>query len=107
MRARSLAILLLLPLGIGGGCESARPTAVESGANGDWVAYGRTQLGDRHSPLDQITRTNVTRLQVAWRFRTGETAARFATHAPTALEATPLVVDGAMYLSTPWDASSA
>ena len=70
-------------------------------ADGDWPAYGRSAGGDRYSPLAQITRDNVTQLEVAWRFSTGEMAEKFATRAPTALEATPLVHDGAMYLSTP------
>ena len=73
------------------------PTAVGS----DWPSYGRTPYGDRHSPLDQIDTSNVSQLQVAWRFHTGEGAPEFKTRAPTALEVTPLVFRGTMYLSTP------
>ena len=51
------------------------------------------------SPLAQITRGNVGKLTVAWTYRTGETA---HTNKPTKFEATPLVVDGTMYLSTPF-----
>ena len=68
---------------------------------GDWPAYGRTALGDRHSPLTQITPGNAAQLEVAWRFHTGETAPQFATRAPSALEVTPLVIAGTMYASTP------
>src|SRR5688500_19757517 len=39
---------------------------------GAWGAYGRTPLGERHSPLTQIRADNVARLQVAWRYSTGE-----------------------------------
>jgi quinoprotein glucose dehydrogenase len=67
----------------------------------DWPSYGRTPYGDRHSPLLQITADNVSRLEVAWRFHTGEGAPEFKTRAPTALEVTPLVFRGTMYLSTP------
>lgn len=67
----------------------------------DWSAYGRTALGDRHSPLTQINRSNVSQLKVAWRFHTGETEPELHVDAPTSLEATPLVIDGTMYLSTP------
>jgi quinoprotein glucose dehydrogenase len=63
--------------------------------------YGRTSYGDRHSPLRQIDTTNVSKLEVAWRFHTGEGAPQFKTRAPTALEVTPLVFRGTMYLSTP------
>jgi quinoprotein glucose dehydrogenase len=65
----------------------------------DWPAYGRTPGGDRHSPLAQIDRGNVDKLALAWEYRTGEAA--LETGQPTALEATPLAVDGLLYLSTP------
>jgi quinoprotein glucose dehydrogenase len=68
-------------------------------ADGDWANYGRTPGGDRHSPLAQIDRGNVSKLTLAWEYRTGEAA--LETAAPTALEATPLMIDGVMYLSTP------
>jgi quinoprotein glucose dehydrogenase len=67
----------------------------------EWTAYGRDALGSRYSPVAQITRENVGRLQVAWTYRTGEMRPEFATRRYTSFEATPLVVDGVMYLSTP------
>jgi quinoprotein glucose dehydrogenase len=70
-------------------------------ADTEWPSYGRTPAGDRHSPLTQIDTSNVSKLRVAWRFHTGEGAAEFKTKAPTALEVTPLVFRGTMYLSTP------
>ena len=65
-------------------------------APGDWPAYGRDPGGSRYSPLAAITRANVKDLRLAWVYRTGDLMrdrSRF--------EATPLVVDGTMYLSTP------
>ena len=70
-------------------------------ADAEWASYGRTPYGDRHSPLRQITPENVAKLEVAWRFHTGEGAPAFKTRAPTALEVTPLVFRGTMYVSTP------
>jgi len=67
----------------------------------DWPVYGHDAGGSRFSPAAQITRGNVNRLTVAWTYRTGETDPRFKTDKPTAFEATPLVVDGTMYLGTP------
>jgi quinoprotein glucose dehydrogenase len=101
MNIRTTARLALASL-VAAGCRNA-PSATPSPAiqDGDWVANGRTALGDRHSPLADIDRTNVATLAVAWRYHTGETKPEFATHAPTALEATPIVVGGTMYLSTP------
>jgi quinoprotein glucose dehydrogenase len=74
-------------------------TAAAAEPAGDWPNYGRTPGGDRHSPLTAITRENVSGLTLAWEYRTGEAGIR--TGNPTALEATPLVIDGVMYLATP------
>ena len=73
--------------------------AAAAPADGDWPNYGRTPGGDRHSPLTQIDRANVGQLALAWEFKTGEAAIK--TGNPTALEATPLVIGGRLYLSTP------
>jgi quinoprotein glucose dehydrogenase len=64
----------------------------------EWSAYGRDQAGSRYSPLTQITRENVTRLTVAWTYRTGDAG---PTRVPPKFEATPLVIRDTMYLSTP------
>jgi len=37
----------------------------------DWPVYGRDPGGARFSPLTQITRDNVARLQVAWTYHAG------------------------------------
>jgi quinoprotein glucose dehydrogenase len=69
-------------------------------ASGEWVAYGHDAFGSRFSPLAQITRANVGTLAVAWTYRTGE--ADTQTRQPAKFEATPLMVDGTLYLSTPF-----
>jgi quinoprotein glucose dehydrogenase len=82
-------------------CVTGLLCAVAAGgsSDGDWPNYGRTPGGDRHSPLAQIDRGNVASHEHAWEYRTGE--AGLQTGQPTALEATPLVIDGRLYLSTP------
>src|SRR6266545_4025554 len=70
-------------------------------APGDWPVYGRDPGGARFSPLTQITRENVATLEVAWTYHTGEPDMAGMSHRPPALEVTPLVVDGLMYISTP------
>jgi quinoprotein glucose dehydrogenase len=75
-------------------------TAIGLAQDGDWTAYGRDPGGERFSPLTQITRENVGSLQVAWTYRTGD-ALDPKRGRPTALEATPLHVDGTLFLSTP------
>ena len=66
-----------------------------------WTANGRDLEGTRYLPASEITRQNIDRLEVAWTYRTGETDSRFATRKPTSFEATPLVVDGTMFVGTP------
>ena len=66
-----------------------------------WEANGRDIQGTRYLPAREITRENVHRLEPAWTYRTGEADATFATKKQTSFEATPLVVDGTMYVGTP------
>jgi len=68
---------------------------------GDWPVYGRDPGGARFSPLTQITPANVARLQVAWIYHTGMPDMAGMNHRPPALEGTPIVVDGTMYVITP------
>ena len=42
--------------------------------DGDWPTYGNDPGGTLYSPLAQIDRGNVSRLRVAWTYRTGESA---------------------------------
>jgi glucose dehydrogenase len=56
----------------------------------NWFTYSGSYAGTRHSNLNQITPQNVARLGVQWVFQS-----RMAEK----LEATPLVVDGVMYIS--------
>jgi len=72
------------------------------GPAAEWPAYGRTTLGDRHSPLMQIGPANVSRLQVAWRYRTGETGPGFEAPRPARFSATPIMVSGRLYFPTPF-----
>ncbi|MHB1225577.1 MAG: membrane-bound PQQ-dependent dehydrogenase, glucose/quinate/shikimate family, partial [Gemmatimonadaceae bacterium] len=102
-----VALLLVLATSVVAAPAAAQPGAAPAAAAttaavaGDWGAYGRTALGDRHSPLDQVTAANVAGLKPAWTYHTGEREERYATRANTALEATPLMVDGTLFLSTP------
>jgi alcohol dehydrogenase (cytochrome c) len=60
---------------------------------GDWCSYHRTvDSAWRFSPLAEINKNNVSNLKVAWIFQPGESR--------QGLHSTPLVVDGAMYIST-------
>lgn len=66
----------------------------------EWESYGRDPGGSRYSPLDQIHRSNVRHLEVAWVYRTGDWSDGSGDVPKTAFEATPIVVDGTLYVST-------
>jgi glucose dehydrogenase len=59
---------------------------------GDWPVYGHDAAGTRYSPLKQINTANVSQLQRAWIYHTGEKG--------RSLESTPIFVHGTLYLST-------
>lgn len=68
-------------------------------ADYEWRAYGGDAEGTRYAPLDGIHRDNVAHLQTAWTYRTGDvmpgpSGSRF--------QATPLMVDGRLLVSTPF-----
>ncbi|PWB33279.1 membrane-bound PQQ-dependent dehydrogenase, glucose/quinate/shikimate family [Pseudomonas sp. SDI] len=79
----------------GGELRSAAPDMPD----GDWQAYGRTEFGDRYSPLRQITPDNVHKLQEAWRIQTGDLP---TANDPVELtnENTPLKANGMLYACT-------
>ncbi len=60
-----------------------------------WPAYGGGPDGTRYSALDQINRSNVHRLQVAWTYDTGDA------FAGSEMQCNPIVVDGMLYATTP------
>ncbi|HEX4240221.1 MAG TPA: PQQ-dependent dehydrogenase, methanol/ethanol family [Steroidobacteraceae bacterium] len=62
---------------------------------GQWMANGRDAGAGYYSPLARINATNVSRLGFAWQFKTGTYRG---------MEATPLVVDGVLYVPGIWGA---
>jgi len=68
----------------------------------EWPSYGNDPGGERYSPIDQINRGNVAQLKVAWIYHTGDVSDGSQTKRKTAFENTPIVVNGTMYLSTPF-----
>ena len=60
---------------------------------GEWLSHGRTYREQRFSPLDSVNRDNVDELDLVWSFKF-DTA--------RGMEATPIVHDGVIYVSTGW-----
>ncbi|MCW4115558.1 glucose/quinate/shikimate family membrane-bound PQQ-dependent dehydrogenase [Aurantimonas sp. MSK8Z-1] len=67
----------------------------------DWHAYGRTDYGQRFSPLAQITADNVSQLEVAWHYETGDERGRPGDPVETTYEVTPLKIGDRLFLCTP------
>lgn len=65
---------------------------------GSWMAHGRTYNEQRFSPLDQINAGNVSKLSLAWTYKLD---------IDRATEATPIVVDGVMYVTGAYSIVSA
>lgn len=61
--------------------------------SGNWMSHGRSYDEQRFSPLESINDQNVGGLGLAW---------SFPTEVGRGHEATPIVVDGIMYITLPW-----
>jgi quinoprotein glucose dehydrogenase len=75
----------------------------QSTADSGWPNYGNDAGGSRYSPLTQINRANVAELKVAWTYRTGALDVQRELNEKAAFEATPILVEGKLFLSTPYD----
>jgi len=100
MRSLFAALLLLVAGGLQstGAAESrANVDATRLGAAdhepGNWMTYGRTYSEQRFSPLRQITGDNARKLGLAWYANLDSIRGQ---------EATPLAIDGVLYVSTAW-----
>jgi quinoprotein glucose dehydrogenase len=78
-----IAASVAIATGQGGGTRS-RPV--------EWPVYGGSAASDRYSPLAQIDRSNVNRLEIAWTFDSEESGG---------FQVNPIVVDGVLYSTTP------
>ena len=66
---------------------------VNADIDGDWLTYGGNYQEDRYSTLDQINKETVKDLSLAWSLDLG---------VRRGIEASPIVVDGIMYITGPW-----
>lgn len=94
----ALALLVASCSGGGADTKATDTTGIDGAriikASGEeWLSYGRTYDEQRFSPLDQINTGNVGELGLAW-YADLDTA--------RGQEATPLVIDGKIYVTTAW-----
>src|SRR5579884_1267433 len=75
------------------GNHALPPAAAAPADDGNWVMPGKNYAATRFSALNQITPANVSKLALSFTFSTATTKG---------YEAPPLVVNGTMYLITPY-----
>lgn len=73
--------------------EQATVASIEKIPDTGWLLHGNDTGEQRYSSLDQINRDNVDQLGLAW---------SFDMYTRRGVEATPLVVDGIMYVTGSW-----
>ena len=73
---------------------------VQAQSGSDWPAFGNDSGGSQYSPLDQITKDNVTDLEVAWIHRSGDFKKN---PGGSSLQAVPIQVNDLLYYCTPFN----
>jgi len=73
----------------------------------EWLYYGADQAGTKHSQLTDINIGNVQQLKVAWTWKHWETALPQYGTTPGFFEATPLMIGGVLYVTTPYNSIAA
>ena len=91
MKAVRVACALLLASAALAAQSGVNPADFGRPPTDSWPTYNGDYSGRRYSPLDQVNVGNVKRLSLAWIHQTGGT---------TGVKATPLFIDGILYLST-------
>jgi quinoprotein glucose dehydrogenase len=79
-------------------CQTQAPAGI------GWPIYGGDAGGQRYSASKQITKSNVSKLRVAWTFHTGtfRIPSPYSNHRAN-FEATPVLWEGKLYFDTPFD----
>jgi len=74
--------------------KDASTHAIDDAVVADWPSFGRNYANQRYAPSTQINRDNVNSLKSAWQYHSGVKAS---------FQTTPVVVDGIMYVSLPFN----
>src|SRR6267378_1909026 len=90
---------LLLSCALCSPAQPQEPAVTDKG----WSFYGGDPGGSRYSSASQISRENVAQLKVAWTFHTGALQQQTNLIRKAAFEATPILVDDKLFLTTPYD----
>ena len=87
----------------GAAVAAQRPVPAEV----EWPYYGGDQAGTKYSALTDINAGNVHKLRVAWQWKHWETPLAEHGTTPGFFENTPLMIDGVLYVTTPYNSIAA
>jgi quinoprotein glucose dehydrogenase len=103
-RYRYLVLVVVLAAIVGqitfGYASASSQVDLSGGGVADWPQYGRNQEGTRYTPLSQINHDNVAYLGKAWEYHTGDFSDGSDGRPESTFQATPILVDGVLYLAT-------
>jgi len=92
---------LVIVVAIVSGVVVAQRPAPTSAAAGEWRYYGGDAGSSKYSALTQITRANVNRLDVAWRWSSVDNEiVKTSPARPGMYQDTPIMVNGVLYTTT-------
>jgi quinoprotein glucose dehydrogenase len=97
-----VAVIGVLCVGSQRAVQAQSPNPAGATKN-DWAYYGHDAGGTRYSPLTQINRENAKNLKVAWTFHSGDISDGSGRPKRSGLETTPILVDGILYLTSPFN----
>ncbi|MEO6080686.1 MAG: PQQ-binding-like beta-propeller repeat protein [Steroidobacteraceae bacterium] len=97
MRIKSVVLRVGIALGVftcvAAGSSNAMAAQAPAAADTQWPGYGRDSNEQRFSPLKQINVNTVKDLGLAWAVDMPEKGSQ---------QSTPIMVDGILYVTTPW-----
>src|SRR5437016_6806500 len=88
-------------------CLFVAISAFQSSRQVEWLYYGGDQAGTKYSSLTDINAGNIQRLEIAWQWKHWETPLPEYDTTPGFFEATPLMIDGVLYVTTPYNSIAA
>ena len=71
--------------------------------SGGWATYGGAEGGGQYSSLDQINRDNISKLEQAWVYNSGDVSDGEDGTAKTPLEVNPILANDRIYICTPFN----
>ena len=99
-RMRQISVGILM-------CGSILASAQGQNRQVEWFYYGADLAGSKYSPADDVTSQNLQRLGIVWQWEHGEKALEQYGTVPFRFENQPLMVDGVLYVTTPYNNAAA